>query len=79
MTWTFTKPPTTGWYFYREPGKNIDKSMAAWVYIKRAVVYVYLFSPHTELPSIDHGQPKDYPGEWWGPVEPESRQQMEEG
>ena len=43
--------------------------MAAWVYIKRAVVYAYIFSPHTELASIEHGQPKDFPGEWWGPVE----------
>jgi hypothetical protein len=69
MTWTFTKPPTTGWYLYREPGEDVDKPRAAWVYVKRAVVYVYIFSPHTELPSIDHGQPKDFAGEWWGPVE----------
>ena len=69
MNWTSDKPPTTGWYLYREPTKDVDKPMAAWVYIKRAVLYAYIFSPHTELASIEHGQPKDFPGEWWGPVE----------
>ena len=48
---------------------GVDKTLAAWVYIKHLVIYVYLFTPHTQLPSIDHGQPKDFPGEWWGPVE----------
>ena len=69
MSWTLDKPLAIGWYFYRDLGKNGDKPMAAWVYMKRAVVYVYIFSPHTELPSIDHGLLKDFSGEWWGPVE----------
>jgi hypothetical protein len=32
MIWTRTKPTQTGWYFYREPGKNLDKRMEAWVF-----------------------------------------------
>jgi hypothetical protein len=69
MTWTTEKPTTSGWYFYRESGKNLDKPMVAWVFTSGKFIYVSLFLPHGQMPYTETGQTKDFSGEWWGPVE----------
>lgn len=69
MTWTSDKPIKAGWYFYREAGKNMDKPVSVWVYLLGKQVYVSMFAPHEAVPRIHHGQARDFPGEWWGPLE----------
>ncbi len=49
MTWTLQKPTKPGWYWYREPGLNLDKPMPAWVYQSGQVLYVKLCGAHEGL------------------------------
>jgi hypothetical protein len=68
MTWTIDKPAQSGWYWYREPEKNIGKPMSAWVFTDGPLVFVSLFAPHSDIPRQESGQTKDFNGEWWGPI-----------
>ena len=69
MTWTSTKPTTGGWYFYREPGKNMDEPMAAWVFHHPPFLFVTL-CPVQEMKRVLHTtRVTDHDGEWWGPVD----------
>jgi hypothetical protein len=69
VTWTSDKPTQSGWYFYRERGKNRDKPMSAWIYTLGESLYLSMFVPHRYIPRQENGQLNDFPGEWWGPVE----------
>ena len=61
----------TGWYWYREPGVNMQKPFPAWVYHNRAgaqgkIVYAQLIAQHEPHPigkRLDECK-----GEWAGPI-----------
>jgi hypothetical protein len=76
MTWTLHKPTKPGWYWFREPGLNLDKPMPAWVYEvlhnrvgeQGKIVYVQLMAQHEEQPVTK--RVSDCQGEWAGPITP---------
>ena len=37
--WTTDKPTTPGWYWYREPGLNLDTPCPAWVFDVKPRLY----------------------------------------
>jgi hypothetical protein len=41
MTWTSDKPTQSGWYWYREAWKNMDRSMPAWVFQTGKILYAW--------------------------------------
>ena len=53
MTWTMQKPTQPGWYWYREPGLNLDKSMPAWGCLTGQILYVKLCGVHKSLKRSD--------------------------
>jgi hypothetical protein len=69
LVWTSDKPTQSGWYWYREAGKNTDKPMSAWVYKNGPFIFVSMFAPNADIPRQENGQTKDFKGQWWGPVE----------
>ena len=69
MTWTKDKPTRSGWYFYRQPGKNLGKPLSAWVYTQARTVHVSMHAPHDIPQSCPTAQAEDLTGEWWGPLE----------
>lgn len=62
MLWTSTKPTKTGWYFYREPGKNMDKPVSVWVITTGKQLYVSMFVPQSPPGAFARGRSKIFPG-----------------
>ena len=73
MTWTIDKPSSSGWYWYREPGFNMDKPCPAWVFDSHQLIYVSLMAVHSE-PVVKNVN--DSSGEWSGPMEVPTRGPM---
>ena len=67
MMWTTAKPIKPGWYWFREPGLNLDKPMPAWVYQSGQILYVKLCGAHEDVE--DRGL-NELNGEWAGPITP---------
>ena len=67
MTWTLQKPTMSGWYWFREPGLNLDKPMPAWVYQSGQTFYVKLCGAHEDF---KERRVSDLEGEWAGPITP---------
>ena len=61
MPWTKDKPSRSGWYWYREPGLNMNRPMPAWVYDLGRDFYASLMAVHSE-PVVKNV--KDCKGEW---------------
>jgi hypothetical protein len=79
VKWTPKKPPASGWYWYREPGLNMDKPLPAWVYevqhhrdgLDGRIAYAHLMAQHEQRPVTK--RVSDCTGEWAGPMtEPET-------
>ena len=68
MSWTLQKPTTPGWYWFREPGLNLDKPMPAWVYQTGQILYVKLCGAHE---AFEDTRLTDLKGEWAGPITPD--------
>ncbi len=70
MTWISTKTIVSGWFWYREPGKNFNKPMPAWVFNPNGdKLYVTLMAVHDDRqidPPVHFDTLK---GEWAGPME----------
>ena len=67
MNWSTEKPTRPGWYWFREPGLNLDKAMPAWVYQTGHIFYVKLCGVHEEF---EEKRLNDLKGEWAGPISP---------
>ncbi len=69
MNWTSTKPTVSGWFWYREPGRNFNKPMPAWVFNNGDHIYVSLMAVHDDRmidPTVHIHALK---GEWAGQME----------
>jgi hypothetical protein len=67
MSWTIEQPTKPGWYWFREPGLNLDKPMPAWVYQTGDIVYVKLCGAYEDCAEKRLDELK---GEWAGPISP---------
>jgi hypothetical protein len=76
MSWTLHKPIKAGWYWYREPGVNMDKPCPVWVYevlhnragAQGKIIYAQMMAQHEPQPigkRLDECK-----GEWAGPISP---------
>jgi hypothetical protein len=67
MSWTLHKPTKSGWYWFREPGRSLDRPMPVWVYQSGEVFYVQFCGAHEDF---DDKRLDDLKGEWAGPITP---------
>ncbi len=69
MNWTSTKPTVSGWFWYREPGRNFNKPMPAWVSNNGNHIYASLMAVQDDRridPTLHITALK---GEWAGQME----------
>lgn len=67
MSWTLEKPSKSGWYWFREPGLNLDKPMPAWVYQSGESFCVKLCGAYEDC---NEKRLDELKGEWAGPISP---------
>ncbi len=69
MSWTFTAPTPGNWYWYREPGLNLDRPMPAWIFgTGEHMVYATLCAVHEQGNFQTTRHIQQCPGEWSGPI-----------
>jgi hypothetical protein len=66
--WSSCPPVVSGWYWYKEPGRNQDQPMAAQVFWDGETLQASMFLSQGETPRRESGKAEDFPGDWCGPV-----------
>jgi hypothetical protein len=67
LGWTQDKPTKSGWFWYREPGLNMDQPMPVWVYEVKESVYAQLIAPRQHAFVIRNVE--ECRGQWSGPMD----------
>jgi hypothetical protein len=68
MNWTTATLTVSGWYWYRELGKNMDFPMAAWLFDTSGILYASRVRPHGILQFREPHRIEKCEGMWWGPM-----------
>jgi hypothetical protein len=62
-------PRTSGWYWYREHGLNLNRLMPAWVFDSSGILYAELCPVHELATFCRTRRVTDCQGDWLGPME----------
>jgi hypothetical protein len=78
MIWTRNHPQPGCWYWYREPGLNMNRPLPVWIFDSGTIGYAALCAVHdgdSTIRRVEH-----CPGEWAGPIlEPLDQPRPDEG
>jgi len=69
VRWSSDKPSLSVWYWYKEPGRNFNKPMPAWVFNANGRIYVSLMAVHDDRKIDPTVRIDTLKGEWAGPME----------